>query len=135
MNDSLNTIHDVDVAYLATEKARLAIEAAKVSLELAKQDAEAARLRLEESLARAEELGFPRAKLRKVAEERANALLTSGLLKDEGVSVEKPALKAAKAPRRAKAVEVIESEDTPTKAESDWADDRGEAPSMAEAAI
>lgn len=146
MNDNLKTIHDVDVAFLATEKARLGIEAAKVALELAKQDAEAARLRLEDSLTKAEEAGFPRAKLRKLAEERATALLSSGLLKNDGVSFEKPIPKTAKTPRRAKSAELAQDA-VPAdavdahgpadkfKSESDWSDDDAPAETLRDATI
>lgn len=104
MNDTLKTIHDIDLTFLAVEKARLAVEAAKNSLELAKQEAEAARQRFEESLVKAEELGLPRAKLRKVAEERVGVLLMSGLLKEDTTPTEKAAPRVIKKnPRRAKA--------------------------------
>jgi len=98
MTDALKTIHDVDLACLANE-------AAKAALELAKQEAEATRLRLEDTLSKAEEAGLSRTKLRKVAEERASALLASGLLKEDGIFSEKPSAKVARAPRRPKAVE------------------------------
>lgn len=128
MNDLLKTIHDIDIAFLTAEKARLAVESAKGALELAKQDADTARFRLEEALSKAEEAGHPRAKLRKVAEERVSSLLSSGLLKDDSQLSEKPTPKAAK-PRRQKstATEAISAE--PTTAETtitdvaqDWAD-------------
>lgn len=98
MTDTLKAIHDVDLAYLANETA-------KTALELAKQEAEAARLRLEDALSKAEEAGLSRAKLRKVAEERASALLASGLLKEDGIFSEKPSPKAPRAPRRPKVAE------------------------------
>jgi hypothetical protein len=129
MNDTLKTIHDVDAAFLAVEKARLAIEAAKAALETAKQDADAARLRFEDSLSKAEEAGLPRAKLRKVAEERVNALLNSGLLKEDSVILEKPAPKAARAPRRAKLAEPDITADT----ESSWVADTTPTETLAEA--
>jgi hypothetical protein len=128
MNDTLNAIHDVDLAVLAFEKSRANIEAAKAALENAKQESEAARVRLEDALCRAEEAGLPRAKVRKVAEERANALLVSGLLRDEATPAEKIPPKTPKAPRRAKSVEA----EVKPKSEIEWADDKAPVEILAE---
>lgn len=80
MSELIQLIQEADLALLNVEQSRLAIEAAKVALELAKNDHDRAKGQFEEVLARADEVGVSRAKLRKIIEERALVLSASGLL-------------------------------------------------------
>ena len=65
------------------DQAAFNLEKAKRSLELAKAALEAAKLAFDDVMARAEELGVPKAKLRKIVEERVQVLFDSGLVGPE----------------------------------------------------
>lgn len=73
-------IQEADFALVQLEQARSAVEAAKLGFELAKEELEQRRDLFEQVIARADEVGVPRGKLKKLAEERSAALLASGLL-------------------------------------------------------
>lgn len=103
MSDLMRLIQDADVAAVDLEKARGQVETAKQNLETAKELQEQARLFLDEILSRAENIGIPRAKIKKLVEERTQMLVASGLMPtaSEARSV---APKAAKAAKKNKAV-------------------------------
>jgi outer membrane protein TolC len=102
MSELLKFIQEADVAALDMERAKAAVEAAKLSLEAAKENLESARKAFDEVLLRADDLGIPRPKVRKLIEERTASLLASGLV-PAGNSAEAPSPKpAAKAPKAAK---------------------------------
>lgn len=69
----LECLAKIDFAAVQFEKAKREIENAKVNFERAKQG-------YEEVLTQAESLGLSKAKLKRVAEERVNALIDCGLL-------------------------------------------------------
>lgn len=69
----LTLLSQADAATLKLELAKLALETAKAQLEEAKQGFEAL-------LTQADERGVPRAKLKKLAEDRVQALFDSGIL-------------------------------------------------------
>ncbi|MBX3019565.1 MAG: hypothetical protein KF767_16880 [Bdellovibrionaceae bacterium] len=73
-------IQEADLALVQLEQARSAVEAAKLGFELAKEELEQRRDSFEQVIARADDVGVPRSKLKKLAEERSAALLASGLL-------------------------------------------------------
>lgn len=78
--DLVELIQEADMALVQLEQARGAVEAAKLGFELAKEELESRRQLFEQVIARADEVGVPRSKLKKLAEERSAALLASGLL-------------------------------------------------------
>lgn len=87
---------EADAATLQFEKAKRALETAKADLELARKT-------YDEVLARADEMGIAKAKLKKLTEERVQALLDSGLFEMRDLTfagpkepkVKKPRVKAA----------------------------------------
>lgn len=95
MTDLVQLIQEADYATLEMEQTRAAVESAKMALELAKEDFEKAKAAFDQVIAKADEMNIPRAKLRKLAEERSAALMASGIL-----SV--PANQAARAPKTPK---------------------------------
>jgi hypothetical protein len=80
MSDLMKLIQDADVASVEYEKARAQVEAAKLSLETAKEQQEQARAVLDDIVNRADEFGVPRAKVKKLIEERTQTLMASGLI-------------------------------------------------------
>lgn len=80
MSDLMKLIQEADVASIEFEKARAQVEAAKLSLETAKDQQEQARVALDEIVNRADEFGVPRAKVKKLIEERTQSLMASGLI-------------------------------------------------------
>ena len=84
MSDLMKLIQDADVAAVDLEKARSQVETAKQNLETAKELQEQARLFLDEILSGAENIGIPRAKIKKLVEERTQMLVASGLMPTSG---------------------------------------------------
>jgi DNA-directed RNA polymerase beta' subunit len=80
MSDLMKLIQEADVASVEFEKARAHVDAAKLSLETAKDQQEQARVALDEIVNRADEFGVPRAKVKKLIEERTQMLMASGLI-------------------------------------------------------
>lgn len=80
MSDLLQLIQEADVNAIAMEQARDGVEAAKQALEAAKERFELARSTFDQSIAKADDIGIPRAKLKKLIEERTSAFLGSGLI-------------------------------------------------------
>ena len=101
MSDILRLIHETDLASIEMERAKDAVEAAKAALEVAKEKYEGARSQYEQTVAQADEIGIPRAKLKKLIEERTNSLMSSGLLGTAGDEKSK-APRSAKAPKKSK---------------------------------
>lgn len=79
MSDLIKLIQEADAAAIEFEKARTFVEIAKQNLESAKEAHEHARSFLDEIVSRADDLGVPRAKIKKLIEERTQALIASGL--------------------------------------------------------
>lgn len=97
MSDLMKFIQEADIAALEMETARTAVENSKLALEKAKENFEGARKFFDEVLLKADELGIPRPKVRKLIEERTLGLVSSGLIEADA----KPAVaKAPKAPRK-----------------------------------
>lgn len=80
MSQLIELIQEADLALLEIEQGRVAMDAAKVAFEMAKSDHERAKRTFEEVIARADEVGVSRVKLRKIVEERAAVLSASGLM-------------------------------------------------------
>jgi hypothetical protein len=79
-----------DAATIKLEKAKRALEAAKAELELSKKA-------YDEMLAQADEKGIPKAKLKKLTEDRIHLLFESGLLEfTEEVTPREPKAKKAR---------------------------------------
>ena len=71
----------MDLDFLSqADNATLKLELAKIALETAKANLEAAKQAYEDVLAQADHHGIPRAKLKKLAEDRVQALIDSGLV-------------------------------------------------------
>jgi len=66
-------LSEADTVTLQFEKAKRALESAKVELETAKKN-------YDEMLSRADEMGIPKAKLKKITEDRIQSLVDNGLL-------------------------------------------------------
>lgn len=79
MSQLVELLQETDLAMIEMENAKSALEAAKLKLEWAREEFEQRRSALDQVIAKSDEIGVPRAKLRKLAEERAAALLASGL--------------------------------------------------------
>lgn len=99
MTELVPLIQDADLAHLEMENARAAVEAAKAQLEAAKDTLESSKFAFDQVIARADELGVPRAKLRKLVEERAAVLMASGLV---STPVNASATRTPKPPKAAK---------------------------------
>ena len=98
----LSFLSQADAVTLKLELARAAFESAKTSLDLAKQAYDA-------FLTQADEQGIPRAKLKKLAEDRVQALLESGILSTMGYG-EIPSASEGKRERPRKAARKSEAE-------------------------
>lgn len=71
-NNLIHFLAEADAAALGLERARRDLEAAKQSLDVAKQAYDVV-------IAKADDLGLPRAKLKRLTEERLAALIDTGL--------------------------------------------------------
>lgn len=90
----------LDLAFLAqADAATLALELARCQLEAAKASFEGAKQAHEELLGQAENHGLPKAKLRKITEERVSALMESGLVPARVESTKPEPKRAKKTPR------------------------------------
>lgn len=78
--DLMQVLQDADAASFEVEKRREEMESAKVLWEIAKERFETAKTEFDQALSRADEVGIPRGKLRKLVEERTGSLLASGLM-------------------------------------------------------
>ena len=95
MADIMKLIQEADGAAIEMERARQVVEAAKTALDTAKESFEKTRSTFEQILVGADEVGVPRAKIKKLIEDRTSALVASGLIPNPD--------EKAKAPRSAKA--------------------------------
>lgn len=80
MVDLIQLIQEADFALLDVERTRMGVESAKTALEMAKSDCDRAKSHFDSVIAKADSLGVPRAKLKKIIEERTAVLSASGLL-------------------------------------------------------
>jgi len=90
----LTFLNQADSATLQLEQARRALESAKLELDSAKKN-------YDEVLAQADEHGIPKAKLKKLAEDRVAQLIESGLF--EGAPAPRTAAPAKPKVKKAKA--------------------------------
>lgn len=107
MSDLMKLIQDADSAAIEFEHARAHVENLKNQLDAAKTAQDEARTSLDAIVNRADDLGIPKAKVKKLIEERAHALMTSGLISADGESKKssvKSAPKTQKTPKKLKAV-------------------------------
>jgi hypothetical protein len=102
MSELMKLIQEADSAAVEFEKARIQVEAAKQNLELAKEAHEQARHFLDEVMSRADDIGVPRAKIKKLIEERTQSLVASGLI-PMGAELRSITPKAPRAPKKPKA--------------------------------
>ena len=113
MSNLIELIQEADVAMLEWENCKSQMDEAKAQLEIAKERLETAKQKFETVISQADSLGVPRNKLRKIIEERAMALVSSGLLSTPANAGSKPATaskpKATKSKKTSK-TEVSEAE-------------------------
>ncbi len=95
----LKFLHQIDLATLNLEQARRDLELAKSVFETAKQEHESV-------LAKSEEFGVNRSKVRKLAEDRVQALFESGLLATSAIA-SSPVVRQAK-PKKLKREKDVE---------------------------
>lgn len=75
---------DLDILKQADD-VTLQLEIAKRNLDLAKQKLESAKQRYDDVFSRCDEAGIPKAKLKKLTEERVNALFETGVVQIEKI--------------------------------------------------
>lgn len=80
MLDLFQLIQEADFALLDVERTRMGVDAAKYALETAKSDHDKAKTHFDAVITKADELGIPRAKLKKLVEERTAVIAASGFL-------------------------------------------------------
>ena len=103
MSELLDLIQEADRVAFDLETARANIEVAKQNLELAKETFENTKRSYEEMLSKADDLGVPRPKIRKLMEERTLALVSSGLVFADSPATSQPkSAKVAKASKPSK---------------------------------
>ena len=112
MSDLMKLLQAADVAAIDFEKARNQVEIAKQTLDSAKTSFDEARLALDEVIARADDLGIPRVKVRKLVEERTQLIVASGLIGNSEPRTAQP-----KAPRNSKKLKAVPD------SEKDFSDD------------
>ncbi|MBL7543912.1 MAG: hypothetical protein JNL11_08850 [Bdellovibrionaceae bacterium] len=118
MTDLMKLIHEADTAAIELEHARTYLETLKRQLDTAKESYDKARNELDLIVGRADELGVPRAKVKKLIEERAQALVASGLISGDGesrMSALRSMTKPAKAPKKLKTSSPPEEDDLATR--------------------
>lgn len=108
----------MDLDFLAkADRVTLNLELAKKAIETAKAEFENAKRAYDELFSQAEAHGIPKAKLKKLTEERVQALLESGVIQKERLGNEpkreKPAKKKAKAEASEENVETAIMEQMP----------------------
>lgn len=108
MTDLIKILQEADSLSLAVEQSRQNFEMAKAALEKAKLQLEDAQTQLNTLLSRSEELGLPKSRLKKLIEERTQALLASGLWNEN----EAVTPKAPRAPRKKAEKPVADFEET-----------------------
>lgn len=96
--DLIKLLQEGDATGLEMQKAQEALDHAKKAVEQAKERFELTKNYFEQVVAKADEAGIPRAKFKKLIEERVVGLWNSGLLNQ----IEEKVTKAPKAPRAAK---------------------------------
>lgn len=117
----------MDLDFLAqADRVTLNLEMAKKAIEGAKADFEAAKRAYDELFSQAEAHGIPKAKLKKLTEERVQALLESGVLNRERsanseIKKEKTAKKKSKSTARETVMEMASKEDSAEEVEAEAA--------------
>ena len=108
----------MDITFLGqADSVALQFERAKRALEAAKNELENAKRAYDEVLAQADDHGIPKAKLKKLTEDRVSQLLESGLVdfgaapaaKAKATKTDKPKAKKTKAPEAVDAVDPAEA--------------------------
>jgi hypothetical protein len=91
----IKLLQEGDATGLEMQKAQEALDLAKIAVEQAKERFDLTKSFFDEVIARAEESGIPKAKFKKLVEERVAGLWNSGLV----VQTEERSFKAVKIPR------------------------------------
>jgi hypothetical protein len=95
----IKLLQEGDATGLEMQKALEALEHAKKTVEQAKERFDLTKNYFEQVIARADEAGIPRAKFRKLVEERVAGLWNSGLMNQSDDKAAKPA-KASRPPKK-----------------------------------
>jgi hypothetical protein len=118
----IKLLQEGDATGLEMQKAQEALELAKHAVEQAKERLELSKGFFDQVLSRAEEAGIPRAKFKKLVEERVAGLWNSGLI----AQAEAGPLKTVKAARPAKKVKESASGDAGERGTDNSADMMGD---------
>lgn len=102
MSELMKLLQAADVAAIEYEKARVQVETAKQNLETAKAFFEEIKTSFDEVIARADEHGIARVKMRKLVEERTQLIIASGLIANTESRPAAP--KPPRPPKKSKAV-------------------------------
>ena len=96
----IKLLQEADGVAIENERARYQIEVAKQALDAAKEFYDKTKADLDTIVGKADELGIPRPKIKKLIEERTQALMLSGLV--NATESRSSAPKASKTPRPGK---------------------------------
>lgn len=107
--DLIKLLQEGDATGLEMQKALEALEHAKKSVEQAKERYDLTKNYFEQAIAKADEAGIPRAKFKKLIEERVAGLWNSGLINQSEEKLAKP-VRASRPSKKSKD-ETIETED------------------------
>lgn len=104
MSDFIKLLQEADLASLELERAKATVEVSKEAWEQAKEEYEDSRKALEKILFKADDMAIPRQRIRKLIDDRAQALMASGLMIAE--ASKKTTVKSSRAakPKAAKAL-------------------------------
>lgn len=108
----IKLLQEADGVAIENERARFQIEVAKQALDDAKTSYEKAKADLDAIISKSDELGIPRPKVKKLIEERTQALMLSGLVNpDDTKSLMPKVPKTPKMNKKDKKLELVETEE------------------------
>ena len=115
MSDFFKLLQEADMTSLTMERAKLAVDNAKDTWEKAKEEYEDSRKAFEKVLFKADEMAIPRQRIRKLIEDRTQALVASGLMEiDVLTSNARGSAKGSKKPKAQSRKAEIATEDVPS---------------------
>lgn len=115
----LSFLSEAEAVMLEMEKAKRGLEAAKANFENAKRN-------YDDLLTKADEVGVPKAKLKKLLEDRIAMLFESGIMDFLEAQGESSAVKKPRKPKRVKAEVVEEVEEAAPAVEQEAAEEKSE---------
>ncbi len=112
MSDFFKLLQEADIASLNMEKAKIAVDATKDAWERAKEEFEDSKKIFEKVLFKADEMAIPRQRIRKLIEDRTQALVASGLIEADASNSNARSSAKPKKPKAPKKSEQISEEIT-----------------------